>query len=140
MSAEAIVAKHRQRTPEEDDLTHYGERNGQIHQRPRHPQFPENENCEGKDDMEHFGSNTEVQPASLGHYDTSVSVWNVLSGHQVLTYFAVISIAYMGLKVKRNRENPYFRVFSGLLYWIKNFLFPECKTANLFLNTKCNMF
>ena len=78
-SAEAVVAKHRQRTPEEDDLTHYGERNGQIHQRPRHPQFPENENCEGKDDMERFGSNTEVQPASLGHYDTSVLVLNLLS-------------------------------------------------------------
>jgi len=74
VSAEAVVAKHRQRTPEEDDLTHYGERNGQIHQRLRQPQFPEKEDCEGKDDMEHFGSNTEVQPASLGHYDTSILV------------------------------------------------------------------
>lgn len=100
VSAEAVFAEHRQRTPEEDDLTHYSERNGQIHQRPRHPQFSAEENRDDEDDMERFRSNTEVQPVFPGHYDTSVSVWNVLSSYQSPIYLTDASIAYMSLKVK----------------------------------------
>lgn len=68
MLAEAVVREHRQWTPEKDDLTHYGERNSQIHQRPRHPQLAENKNREDEDDVEHFGSNAEVQPVVSGHF------------------------------------------------------------------------
>ena len=37
------------------------------------------------------------------------------------------NIAYMRLKVKRNRKSPYFRAFSRFLYWIKKFSFPRIK-------------
>ena len=41
------------------------------------------------------------------------------------------NIAYMPLKVKSNwtnRKSPYFRAFSGVSYWIKNFSSPQFKT------------
>src|SRR3989344_7732121 len=37
------------------------------------------------------------------------------------------NVTYMGLKVKPNRKSPYFRAFSGFLYWIKKFSSPKMR-------------
>ena len=50
----------------------------------------------------------------------------------------VANVAYMGLKVKPNRKSPYFRAFSGFVFWIKKFSSPKCGIANSFLPPKLN--
>lgn len=52
----------------------------------------------------------------------------------------VTNIAYIRLKVKRNKKTLKYGLFLGFRIGLKNFLFPECKTANSFLSPKCNTF
>ena len=45
-------------------------------------------------------------------------------------------IAYMRLKVKRNRKSPCFRAFSRFLYWIKKFSFPRMQNRQFIFEPK----
>jgi hypothetical protein len=70
-------------------------------------------------------------PRNLRSQDSQVHLRNTLS------------IAENNLPVKSNRGNrksPYFTLFLVFRIGLKNFLFPECKTANSFLSPKCNTF
>src|SRR3989338_6881593 len=48
------------------------------------------------------------------------------------------NIAYMSLKVKLklNRKSPYYRAFSGFLYWIKKFSFPKMRNREFVFTPK----
>ena len=48
----------------------------------------------------------------------------------------VANIAYMRLKVKCNRKSPYFRAFSGVLFWIKKFSFPRMQNCQFIFESK----
>ncbi len=63
----------------------------------------------------------------LGHDYTSVFEFGMCDRATIARFRTVTNIAYMGLKVKDNRKSPYFRAFSGFLYWIKKFSFPRIK-------------
>ena len=58
-----------------------------------------------------------------------VRLWTHVSLSQALGY----RLAYLCIPVKLNRKSPYFRAFSGFLYWIKKFSSPKCEIVNSFL-------
>ena len=100
-------------------------------------------------DRENADTDTKCKFFQPVHFDLLKVLFSDALLRQRLTVFQnsdnTTNIAYMSLKVKRNRKSPYFRAFSRFLYWIKKFSspkmrnrqFPACRQAG-FLPPKLN--
>ena len=62
------------------------------------------------------------------HFGLPLLMWFGMCYRATMTRFLIVRIlTYMSLKVKLIRKSPYFRAFSGFLYWIKKFSSPKIK-------------